>query len=70
MVFFNSSNGTTITEALKIQHISIFGICEDVLHFAQHYYNLTKANYHGQLPLNTDIHMLHTVAQYGGRKGH
>ena len=37
IVFFNTSSGTTITEAVNIQHI---GICEDVRHFAQHYYDV------------------------------
>jgi hypothetical protein len=31
--FFNSSCGTAIAEAAKVQHISIFSIHEDVLHF-------------------------------------
>jgi hypothetical protein len=48
------------------QHISIFGICEDLRHFPQHCYNVTINSHNGQLTLHT-IHMLQTVAQYGGR---
>jgi len=40
-VFFNSSSGTTIAEAINIHHISIFGICEGVQHFSQHSNNVT-----------------------------
>ena len=42
-IFENSVNigsGTTFAEAVNIRHISIFGICEDVRHFAQHSYNV------------------------------
>ena len=56
MVFFNSSSGTTITEALNIHHISIFGICEDVRHFSQHYNNVTINSHNSQLTLHTDSH--------------
>ena len=55
-VFFNSSNGTTIAGAVNVQHISIFGICEDVRHFTQHYYNVTLTSHNGQLTLHTDSH--------------
>jgi hypothetical protein len=34
MALFKSSTGTTIAEAINVQHISIFGICEDVWHFS------------------------------------
>ena len=51
-VFFNSSSGTIITEALNVEHISIFGICEEVRHFAQHYCDVTFANHNGQLTLD------------------
>jgi hypothetical protein len=40
-VFFNSSSGTAIAEAVNVQHISIFGIFEDVRHLSQHSYNVT-----------------------------
>jgi len=45
MVFFNTSSGTTITEDVNIQHISLFGICEDVRHFAQHYYGQSQRSH-------------------------
>jgi hypothetical protein len=39
-IFENSavkiSRGTTIAEAVNLQPINIFGICEDAWHFAQH----------------------------------
>jgi len=60
-VFFNSSSGTTIAEAVNVQNISIFGICEDVRHFAQYCYDITvTSTYHlvtihnGQLALHFD----------------
>jgi hypothetical protein len=56
MVFYNSSSGTTIAEAVNVQHISIFGICEDVEHFSQHSYNVTVTSHNGQLTLHTDSH--------------
>jgi hypothetical protein len=55
-LFFNSSSGTTITEAAKVQHISIFGICEDVRYCAQRSYNRTINIHNGQLTLHTDLH--------------
>jgi hypothetical protein len=56
MVFFNSSSGSTIAVAVNVQHISIFGICEDVRHFSQHSYNVTINNHNDQLTLHTDWH--------------
>jgi hypothetical protein len=35
---------------------SIFGICEDVLHFSQHSYNVSINTHNGQLTLHTDSH--------------
>ena len=35
-VFFNSRSGTTIAEAINLQHISIFGLREDMRNFSQH----------------------------------
>jgi len=55
-VFFNSSSGTTIAEALNIHHISIFGICEDVRHFSLHSNNVTINSHNSQLTLHTDSH--------------
>jgi len=55
-VFFNSSSGTTISEAVNIQHISIFRICKDVRHFSQHSYNVTFNSHNSQLTLHTDSH--------------
>jgi len=55
-VFFNGSSGTTIAEAVNIQHISIFGICEDVWRFSQHSYNVTINSHNSQLMLHTDSH--------------
>jgi hypothetical protein len=57
----NSSSGTTIAEAVNVQHISILAICEDVRHFAQHSYSVTINSYNSQLTLNTDSH-----ASYSG----
>jgi hypothetical protein len=54
MISFNSSNGTTIAEAVNVQHISIFGICEDVWHFSRHSYDVTINSHNGQLMLHTD----------------
>jgi len=48
---FNISSGTTIAEAVNVQHISIFGICEDVRHFAQYSYSVT---HYQQLQQPTD----------------
>jgi hypothetical protein len=56
MVFFNSSSGTNIAEAVNIQHISIIRICEDVQHFSQHSYNVTINSYNSQLTLQADSH--------------
>jgi hypothetical protein len=53
-VFFNSCRGITIAEAVNFQHISIFGICEDVRRFSQHSYNVTINSHNGKLTLNTD----------------
>jgi hypothetical protein len=39
------------------QHISIFGICEDVRHFSQHSYNINIHSHNGQLKLHTDPHV-------------
>ena len=55
-VFFNSSNGTTIAEAINIEHISIFGICEGVRHFEQHSNNVTIDSHSGQPTPHTDSH--------------
>jgi hypothetical protein len=44
----------TIAEAIKIQHINIFGICEDVRHFSHHSYNVTINSHNSQLTLHTD----------------
>jgi hypothetical protein len=38
------------------QHISIFGICEDVRHFSQHSYTVTINSHNGRLTLLTDSH--------------
>jgi hypothetical protein len=38
------------------QHISIFGSCEDVLHFSPHSYNVTINSHNSQLTLHTDSH--------------
>ena len=55
-VFFNSSSGITIAEAINVQHISVFGICEDVQHFAQHSSNVTINSHDDQLTLHTNSH--------------
>jgi hypothetical protein len=55
-VFFNSSSGTTIAEAVNVQHISIFGTCEDVRHFSQHSYYVTINSHNSQLMLHTNSH--------------
>jgi hypothetical protein len=31
---FNSNSSITIAEAVNVQHINIFGICEDLGHFS------------------------------------
>jgi hypothetical protein len=67
MVFFNSGSGTTIAEAVYVQHISIFGICEDVQQVSQRSYNVTINSHNGQLRF-MPIHMLQTVVQYTGGK--
>jgi hypothetical protein len=54
MVFFNSNSGITIAEALNVQHISIFGICEDVGHFSQNSHDVTINHHNGQLTLHTN----------------
>ena len=66
-VFFNRSSGTTIAEALNMQHISIFGMCEDVRDFSKQSYNITINSHNSQLTLHTDSHA--SVAQQGGREG-
>jgi hypothetical protein len=53
-VFFNSSSGTTIAEALNVQYIRIFGICENVWHFSQHSYDVIINSDNGQLMLHAD----------------
>ena len=64
----NSSNGTTIAEAVNLQHISIFGICEDVWQFAQHSYNVTRwfvvttNSYNSQPMLHTNSHFSYSGA--------
>jgi hypothetical protein len=58
---FNISSGATIAEAVNLQLISIFGICDDVRHFAQYSYSVTVNSYNGQLTLHTDSH-----ASYSG----
>jgi hypothetical protein len=40
----------------RIQHISIFGICEDVRHFSQHSYGVTINSHNGQLTFHADSH--------------
>jgi hypothetical protein len=40
----------------RIEHISIFGICEDMPHFSQHSYSVTIDSHNGQLTLNTNSH--------------
>ena len=69
MVFFNSSSGTTIAEAINVHNISIFGICEDMRHFSQHSNNDTLNSHNSQLTL-AEIHTIQTVAQHGGMEGH
>jgi hypothetical protein len=53
---FNSSSGTTIREAVNVQHFSIFSICEDGQHFSQHSYNVTINSHNGQMTLHTNSH--------------
>jgi mannose-6-phosphate isomerase class I len=55
-VFFNSSSGTTIAEAINVQHSSIFGIRDDVQHFPQHSYNVTINSHNSQLTLHINSH--------------
>ena len=61
-VFFNSNSGTTIAEAVNVQHSSIFGICEDVRYFAQHSYNVIINSHNGQQTLHVDLHASYTGA--------
>jgi hypothetical protein len=42
--------------ALNVQHICIFGICEDVRHFSQLSYNVTINSHNSQLTLHIDSH--------------
>jgi hypothetical protein len=60
-----------IAEAVKEQHISIFGNCEEGWHFSQQSYNVTINSHNNQLMLHTNSHAsdLQTVAQYGRREG-
>ena len=46
----------SIAAAVNVQHISIFGTCADMLHFAQHHYGVTVNSYTGKLTLHTDAH--------------
>jgi hypothetical protein len=55
-LFFNSSRGITIAEAVNRQHISILGIYEDVRDFSQYSYNVTINSHNGQLTLLTNSH--------------
>ena len=57
----NISCSTTIAEAINVRHISIFSICEDVQHFAQHSYSVTINSYNSQLTLHTN-----SLASYSG----
>jgi hypothetical protein len=50
-----------------MQHINIFGICEDVRHFSQHSCNVTINGYNGQLTLHTYSHA--TDSDAVGREG-
>ena len=52
-VFFNSSSGTTLSEAVKVQRIWIFGICDDLRHFLQYSYNVAISSHNSQLTLHT-----------------
>jgi hypothetical protein len=58
----NISSGTTDAEFANLQHISIFGICEDMRHFAQHFHNVTINSYNSQLTLHTDSHVSYSGA--------
>ena len=51
-----NSTGTTIAEAVKVQHICIVGICTDVQHFSQHTYSATISGHSSRLTLLTDSH--------------
>ena len=55
-VFFNSNSGTTIAEAVNVQHSSIFGICDDVRYIAQLSYNVIINSHNGKLTLHVDLH--------------
>ena len=57
-VFFNSSSGTTIAEAVNVQHINILGICEVVRQIAQH--SVTINSYNGHLTFHADSHASYT----------
>jgi hypothetical protein len=59
---FNSTSGTTITEAVNIQHISIFNIFRNTPTMSLS--TVTTATWHFTL-----IHMLQRAAQYGGTEG-
>ena len=67
-VFFNSNSGTTIAEAVNVQHSSIFGICDDVRYFAQLSYNVIIKSHNGQQTLHTDLHASYiSLVRGGGR---
>ena len=55
------SSGTSTTETVNVEHISIFGICVDMRHIARHSSNVTVNSYNSQLTLHTDTH-----ASYSG----
>ena len=57
----NISSGTTIAEAINVQNMSLFSICEDMRCFAQHSYNAIINSHSCQLTLPTDSH-----ASYSG----
>jgi hypothetical protein len=67
-VFFNSSSGTAMIEAVNVQHVSIFGTCEDVRHLAHPSYNVTINSHNSQSTLHTDSHASYTgTVQRGWR---
>jgi hypothetical protein len=67
VILFNSSNGTSVSKAVNIQHISIFGLYEGVWYCSQHSY-FTINSHNGQLMLYTDSHASYSSAiQQEGR---
>jgi hypothetical protein len=68
-VHFNRSRDITIAKAVNVQHINIFGICEDVRSFSQHSYNVIINHHNGQLTLHTDSRGADSGAQYSVREG-